>query len=126
MASRKSTLIIKRIITEEVSDPQIMTRIEQLFLTGPKRPARKKRGCQPPRTPEFWEAAAKVAVKVADELKAVTSGDVTYIVTLSGPGAGGVSLASTTLATRRIMEGTHRIATPQELREWRANKGATA
>jgi hypothetical protein len=127
MASRKSTLIIKRIISEEVSDPQTVQKVEQLFLTGPGKPRNKgKRGFHPQRTPDFWAATAKVAAKVATELKDAMSGDVAYIVTVTGPGAGRISLASSALATRRILERTHRLATPQELKDWRAQKGAAA
>ena len=108
------TLVIKRSIRQVVDDPDRAVQLEQLFLTGPARPKKPGRGApgsKRSRPAGFWRDASKVAAQVA----AMLDGDVAHIVTIGGPGSGGVSLATSELATRRIMQGTHRLATPEEI-----------
>jgi hypothetical protein len=109
-------MFIKRTISQVADDPARVTQLEQLFLNGPARPKRTGMGhgafgAKLARPASFWKDASAVAAQVA----AMLEGDVQHVITLGGPGAGGMSLVTNAHATKLIVAQSHRLATPAEI-----------
>jgi hypothetical protein len=71
------------------------------------------------RPPSFWRALSAVAAEVHERVERMEDG--VHIVTLEG---GVLSEATAASATQRICEGSHRLATAEEVKEWRRRAAA--
>ena len=121
------TVILRRTIQQVADDPERVAQLEQFFLGSSAKPNSKGRGApgyRRARPPEFWRQASEIAARVADQIE-MSKGECAYIVTKDGPGAGGISACSASLALQRLSQNTHRLATREEIAEHkRAGKPA--